>query len=213
MTATLAHRERGRHREGMPTLSRRTFLASLASIVPLAVVVRRAHAAAVGHLTSEPATLDALAEAVLPSALGRAGITKAAAAFREWGAGYREGAEVNHGYGTSRLRSLGPTPLTKWTAQLDDLDARAQSKHQRNFRDLPVADRVTLVRAVLEGQRVDRMPGIADASHVSLALLAHFYESSAATDLCYEAQIGKATCRPLVASSRKPLPMLKVSER
>src|SRR5215208_3174944 len=103
----------------MPTLSRRTFLASLASTVP--------------------ATLDALAEAVLPSALGRAGITKAVAAFREWGAGYREGAEVNHGYGTSRLRSLGPTPLTKWTTQLDDLDAREQSKHQRTFRDLPVA--------------------------------------------------------------------------
>jgi hypothetical protein len=197
----------------MPTLSRRTFLASLAAAVPLAVVVRRAHAAAVVHLASEPATLDALAEAVLPSALGRAGIAKEVAAFREWGAGYREGAEVNHGYGTSRLRSLGPTPLTKWTTQLDELDARAQSKHQRNFRDLPVADRVALVRAVLEGQRMDRMPGIADASHVSLALLAHFYDSSAANDLCYEAKIGKATCRPLAASTGKPLPMLKVSER
>jgi gluconate 2-dehydrogenase subunit 3-like protein len=197
----------------MPTLSRRTFLASLASAVPLAVVVRRAHAEAVAHLTSEPATLDALAEAILPSALGRAGITKEVADFREWGKDYREGAEVNHGYGTSRLRSLGPTPLTKWTTQLDDLDARAQSKHQKSFREIPVADRVALVRAVLEGQRVDRMPGVADASHVSLALLAHFYDSSAANDLCYEAKIGKATCRPLATSSRKPLPMLKVSER
>ena len=197
----------------MPTLSRRTFLASLASAVPLAVVVRRAHAAAVTHLTSEPATLDALAEAILPSALGNAGIKKEVAAFREWGTGYREGAEVNHGYGTSRLRSLGPTPLTKWTTQLDDLDARAQSKHQRNFREIPVADRVAIVRTTLEGQRVDRMPGITDASHVSLALLAHFYDSSAANDLCYEAQIGRSTCRPLAASSRKPLPTLKVSER
>jgi hypothetical protein len=197
----------------MPTLSRRTFLASLASAVPLAVVVRRAHAAAVVHLASEPATLDALAEAILPSALGRAGMTKEVAAFREWGAGYREGAELNHGYGTSRLRSLGPTPLTKWTTQLDELEARAQSKHQRAFRDLPVADRVALVRAAVEGQKLDRMPGVADASHVSLALLAHFYDSAAATDLCYEAQIGKSTCRPLASSSRKPLPMLKVSER
>jgi len=197
----------------MPTLSRRTFLASLAAAVPLAVVVRRAHAAAVVHLASEPATLDALAEAILPSALGRAGIAKEVAAFREWGAGYREGAEVNHGYGTSRLRSLGPTPLTKWTTQLDELDARAQAKHRRNFRDLPVADRVALVRTALEGQRMDRMPGIADASHVSLALLAHFYDSSSANDLCYEAKIGKATCRPLADSARKPLPLLKVSER
>ena len=197
----------------MPTLSRRTFLASLASAVPLAVIVRRAHAESLTHLKTEPATLDALAEAVLPSSLGHAGITKEVAAFREWGAGYREGAEVLHGYGTSRLRSLGPTPLTKWATQLDDLDARAQSKHQHNFRDLAVADRVEIVRAALQGQRVDRMPGIADASHVSLALLAHFYDSSAANDLCYEAQIGKSTCRPLAASARKPLPMLKVSER
>jgi len=197
----------------MPTLSRRTFLASLASAVPLAIVVRRAHAAAAVHLATEPATLDALAEAILPSALGRAGVTKEVAAFREWGAGYREGAELNHGYGTSRLRSLGPTPLTKWTTQLDDLNARAQTKHQRNFHEIPVADRAALVRSVLEGQRLDRMPGIVDASHVSLALLAHFYDSSAANDLCYEAQIGKETCRPLAASSRKPLPMLKVSER
>jgi hypothetical protein len=60
---------------------------------------------------------------------------------------------------------------------------------------------------------MDRMPGIADASHVSLALLAHFYDSSAANDLCYEAKIGKATCRPLADSARKPLPLLKVSER
>jgi len=197
----------------MPTLSRRTFLASLASAVPLAVVVRRAHAAAAVHLASEPATLDALAEAILPAALGGVGRTKEVAAFREWGTGYREGAELNHGYGTSRLRSLGPTPLTKWTTQLDELDTRAQSKYQRNFHELPVADRVALVRAALEGHRVDRMPGIADASHVSLALLAHFYDSSVATDLCYEARIGKATCRPLADSARKPLPMIKLSER
>jgi hypothetical protein len=31
--------------------------------------------------------------------------------------------------------------------------------------------------------------------------------------LCYQAQIGKQTCRPLAAQSRKPLPMLKVRER
>src|SRR3954462_13456531 len=141
----------------MSTLSRRTFLASLASAVPLAVIVHRAHAATVEHLASDPATLDALAEAVLPPSLGRAGITKEVKAFRDWGAGYREGAEVLHGYGTSRLRSLGPTPLTKWATQLDDLDARAQAKHQRKFRELPVTDRADIVRAVLQGQRIDRM--------------------------------------------------------
>jgi len=118
----------------MPLLSRRSFLASLASAVPLAAVVRHAHAAAAEHLQADPATLDALAEAVLPAAaLGRAGVMRASAAFRAWGADYREGAEINHGYGTSRLRTLGPTPLTRWAKQLDDLDAAARAKHQNGF--------------------------------------------------------------------------------
>jgi hypothetical protein len=198
----------------MPLLSRRSFLASLASAVPLAVVVRHAHAAAAEHVQADPATLDALAEAVLPAvALGRSGVVRASAAFRTWGAEYREGAEVNHGYGTSRLRTLGPTPLTRWAKQLDELDATSRAKHQKRFRELTVDDRATLVRAALEGQRVDRMPGVVDAPHVALALLAHFYDSAAATDLCYQAQIGRQTCRKLADAPRKPLPMLKVSER
>jgi hypothetical protein len=197
-----------------PTLTRRGFLASLAGAVPLAVIVRRAHAAAVLHLQTDPATLDALAEVVLPaSALGKAGVANAAKAFRDWGAGYREGAELVHGYGTSRLRTTGPTPLTRWSKQLDDLDAAAQAANQKPFRALSGSERTSLVRAALQGQRVDRLPGVADASHVALALIAHFYESSDAADLCYEARIGKNQCRPLAASTKKPLPLLKVSER
>lgn len=197
----------------MPAPTRRQFLATLAAAVPLALIARRAHAAAVRHLESDPATLDALAEAVLPSSLGRAGIHRETAAFRAWGAGYREHAELVHGYGTSRLRSTGPTPVTKWTAQLDDLDVRARAEHQRNFRDLTVQDRAAIVRAALQGQRLDRMPSVASAGHVALALLAHFYDSPAAADLCYGAQIGRETCRPLAAQARKPLPLLKISER
>ncbi|HTE47666.1 MAG TPA: hypothetical protein VK636_20660 [Gemmatimonadaceae bacterium] len=197
----------------MPTLSRRTFLAALASAVPLALVVRRAHAAAVVHLQSNPATLGALAECVLPSALGKIGAAKEAASLRDWGAGYHEGAEINHGYGTSRLRTTGPTPVTRWATQLDELDAAARAKHQRAFREVSVADRQAIVRSALAGQRLDRIPAVADANHVAVALLAHFYDSSAAADLCYESKIGKATCRPLSESARKPLPVLRVSER
>jgi hypothetical protein len=195
-------------------LTRRNFLASLATALPLGVVVRQAHAAAAAHTQSDPATLDALAEAVLPAtALGRAGVRRASAAFRAWAADYREGAELNHGYGTSRLRTLGPSPLTRWTKQLDELDAAAQTRHQKRFRELSVPDRTVLVRAAVAGQRVDRMPSAVDAPHVALAVLAHFYDSSAATDLCYQAQIGRQTCRKLTDAPRKPLPMLKVSER
>jgi hypothetical protein len=198
----------------MPTLSRRGFLASLAAAVPLAVVVRRAHAAAVAHLESNDATLIALAEVVLPvTALGKAGVANAATAFRDWGAGYREGAELVHGYGTSRLRSTGPTPLTRWTKQLDELDAAAQAAHAKPFRSVSIGERTALVRAAIQGQRMDRMPSVVDASHVALALLAHFYDSPGAADLCYQARIGKNQCRPLAASTKKPLPLLKLSER
>src|SRR5262249_53616520 len=155
----------------MPTLSRRRFLASLAGAFPVAVIVRRAHAAAVAHVAADPATLDALADTVLPSAaLGKAALMKEVDAFRKWGAEYREGAEINHGYGTSRLRSLGPTPMTRWSTQLDELDAAAKAKHQKAFHELAGDDRADLVRAALQGQRLDRIPAIGDASHVALAL-------------------------------------------
>lgn len=197
----------------MPSYNRRRFLATLAAAVPVAAIVRRAHAEAVFHLESDPATLDALAEAVLPSSLGRAGSRRAAAAFREWGVEYRENAELVHGYGTSRLRSTGPTPVTRWTTQLDQLEARARSEHSQSFRQLTVEQRTALVRAALEGERLDRMPSVASANHVAVALLAHFYDSPAAMDLCYGAQIGRQGCRPLSAQARKPLPLIKVSEK
>jgi hypothetical protein len=197
----------------MTGISRRRFLASLAAAVPLSVVVRRAHASAVRHLESDPATLDALGEAILPSELGRAGITRAVAVFRDWGKGYREGAELVHGYGTSRLRTTGPTPVTRWTSQLDALDSASQSKYGRAFKSATTTQRADLVREALKGERLDRMPNVAEANHVAVALLAHFYESSAAADLCYEARIGRETCRPLAQQARKPLPLAEGPKR
>lgn len=198
----------------MPTgFTRRRFLASLAAAVPIAVVVRRAHAAALAHLQTDPRVLDALGETVLPSELGGAGLAREIAAFRDWGAGYREGAELVHGYGTSRLRSTGPTPLTRWMRQLDELDAAARAKHQHAFREVSIAQRAELVRAALANDRLDRMPAVGDARHVAVALLAHFYESTEASDLCYHARIGKSTCRPLASSTRVPMPMYTVRER
>jgi hypothetical protein len=197
----------------MHSFSHRTFLASLAASVPLATIARRAHAAAAVHLQTNPATLDALAEVLLPSALGKAGFTAEVTAFRDWSAGYRASAELNHGYGTSRLRSTGPTPLTRWAQQLDGLDREARDKHQRTFHDLGITEREAIVRAALAGERLDRTTGVAEANHVAVALLVHFYSSPAATNLCYQANVGPLTCRPLATSARKPLPMLKVSER
>jgi hypothetical protein len=78
---------------------------------------------------------------------------------------------------------------------------------------LSEADREQVVRNALKSERLDRMPTVVDANHVAVALLAHFYESPGAADLCYEAQIGRQTCRPLAAQAAKPRPILKVLER
>jgi len=198
-------------------LSRRAFLAWAAGAVPAAVIVRWAHALSVDALSreSEPptATLRALGDVVLPSALGAAGIDRAVAAFKAWMTDYREHAELTHGYGTSRIRYSGPTPVTRWTSQLEALDVAARKKFGASFASIARDRREEIVRGTLSGAKLDRMPAVAGAEHVALALLAHFYGSSAATDLCYGAVIGREQCRPLAQSGREPLPLHASAQR
>jgi hypothetical protein len=192
----------------MPPITRRSFLAWLSTAVPLALVARRAHALSVDSLTRELAptrTLVALGEVVLPSELGAAGAARVVGDFQRWLAGYREHAELVHGYGTSRIRFTGPSPATRWVSQLDALDAAARKAHNRVFAEVSITERSSLVRQSLASERLDRMPSPIDASHIALALIAFFYDRSEATDLCYEAAIGKQHCRPLRDSSKEPV--------
>ena len=193
----------------MRAVSRRTFLAALSAALPTAMLVRLAHAAAVDELAGRPETLHALGEAVLPAELGRARVAAIVSGFQRWIAEYRENAELVHGYGTSRLESTGPTPATRWATQLDGLDRTAQRTHNLSFAALTIAQRQQLVQAELNVLKVDRIPPIGRCPHVALALLAHFYGSDGATDLCYDAQIMRENCRPLALSSRKPLPLAR----
>ncbi len=191
----------------MRGVSRRTFLTALAGALPTVAFVRLAHAAAVDDLSGHPQTLRALGEAVLPAELGRARITTIVDGFQQWIAGYREHAELVHGYGTSKLEWTGPTPATRWATQLDDLDRASQRTQSRPFTALTIAQRQQLVQSELDAFKSDRIPPIGKCPHVALALLSHFYNSYAATDLCYNAQILRENCRPLAMSSRKPLPL------
>ena len=194
----------------MPILSRRAFLGTLAAAVPAAALVRRAHAAAIDDLAASPRTLHALGEVVLPSELGASGIRAAVNDFQRWIAGYRENAELLHGYGTSALEKSGPTPATRWAAQLDALDATARKQGARSFAALPLERRREIVRAELGALKVDRMPAVGRAPHVAFALLAHWYDTPDAVNRCYAARIDRETCRPLAVSPRKPLPLAPV---
>jgi hypothetical protein len=193
----------------MPSYSRRAFLGALAAVVPATLVVRHAHAAAVDALAAEPASLVALlalAATVLPSELGGAGQRTTVEGFQRWIAGYREHAELVHLYGTSTIEWTGPSPAMRWAAQLTALDAAARREGARTFAALAPAARLTLVRGQLDALHAERIPSLMQAPHVALALLAYFYESPAATDLCYRSAIMPQQCRPLAAQARRPLP-------
>ena len=188
-------------------ISRRAFLGWLAASIPATALVRRAHAASVDALSTSPRTMRALGEAILPTELGTAGMATHVDRFQRWIAGFRENTELVHGYGTSALERAGPTPATRWARQLETLDASARRRHATSFADLPLEQRRELVRDELTAMKAERIGAIGRAPHVALALLAHFYATPEANDLCYEAKIGKQTCRPLAACSRQPLPL------
>lgn len=176
--------------------SRRRFLLGIAALVPLPFLARRLHGAAVAGLDS--ARLRALAGAVLPSELGAAGLERTVVAFERWLAGYREGVELLHGYGTAEIRLTGPSPALRWAAQLDALGS--------SFVTLSLPERQARLRSALEGGRFGGLPPVDRAPHLAIGLLAFFYRSPEATDLCYQASIGRESCRPLDTSPRPPRP-------
>jgi hypothetical protein len=177
--------------------SRRRFLIGLAALLPLPVVARRLHGLAVASL--DGARLRALAAAVLPGELGTAGVERVSLQFERWLAGYREGAELLHGYGTGEIRVTGPSPAVRWAAQLEGLGA--------DFAGLPVEERQARVRTAAGAGPFGGMPPVDRAPHVALGLLAFYYDSPEATDLCYQAAIGREACRPLESAPGKPLPL------
>ncbi len=191
---------------------RRTFVARVSGLIaawPLLGRIRgpramMAAAAAESQRQPNATLLDALGDAVLPAELGANDVARAVGEFQRWMDGYQPGAEANHGYGTGRIEQLPADPRPQWRSQLAALDADAR-RNGPSFSALPRERRQALVRAALQNERGDALPNPLLARHVALALLAHFYDSSAATDLCYDAQIGRQQCRPLSAQRQQPV--------
>jgi len=184
-------------------LTRRTFVAWVAGAIPVALVTRRADALGARWIVAEDDVLVVLADAVLPSELSVDARLRAVHSFKAWIDEYKEGAELVHGYGTSALRFQRPSPKPRWAAQLERMGSRFSALGARPRREQVQA----VVRDELKGERIDRMPAVGQASHVAVALLAFYYGLPEANDLCYNAKIGRQTCRPLAQNSRKPLPI------
>jgi hypothetical protein len=198
----------------METTTRRTFVGWLSGLAAaLGIGVRARGLQAETPVSNEQSSnLDAaivrgVADAVLPSELGNDGMATVSRAFTQWIGGYRPGVELVHPYGSTELRQTGASPIGRWRSQLAALDASAREKHGKAFPALTKDQRRELVTSSLGDERLSRLPDPLQASHVAMALLAWYFATPDAVDLCYNAKIGRNQCRPLVHSAREPLPL------
>jgi len=194
--------------------SRRTFLGWLSGLAAaLGVGVRTPPGEAVAREAPEqtsaldPALVRGVADAVLPSELGNDGMQRVGRAFTQWIGAYKPAVELVHPYGSAELRQTGASAATRWRSQLAALDRAAREKHRKPFTAITRDQRRELVMSSLADERANRLPDPLQANHVALALLSWYFATPEATDLCYNAKIGKNQCRPLVHSSRQPLPL------
>ena len=195
-------------------LSRRTFVSWLSGVgAALGFGVRPRTAGATETVAPEQdAPLDGemvrgIAEVVLPAELGNDGFARASRAFTQWAATYRPGRELVHPYGSTQIRQTGESPAPRWKSQLTALDREARAKHQRGFSGLTREQRRVLVMAAFAAERANRLPDPLETDHVAMALMAWYFASPEAADLCYKARIGRNQCRPLINSPREPLPL------
>jgi hypothetical protein len=169
-------------------MHRRTLLRWLAAIGPL-----RAWAQHAGFPADQGETLRAMAAVVLPSELSAGHLEKTVAAFERWVREYRPGAEMDHGYGFTRLRTKPPLAASTYIEQLRALRLAGDAESRRSA-----------VEASLAQSGVTALPQTPDGRHVASDLMAFYFRSSEANDLCYRAHIGRDECRGLAGSEREP---------
>jgi hypothetical protein len=181
-------------------IRRRTVLswaAYLAGALRLSSV--RVWAQAANFPADQGDALRALAAVVLPAELGAAGVDRTAEAFVLWVRGYRAGAERDHGYGATRLRSKGASPAPGYLRHLDTL--------HRALLSGDIDSKRQAVTAALEQAGVNDLPRSPDGRHIAADLMAFYFRSSDANDLCYRAAIGRDLCRGLDGSEQAPAPL------
>ena len=115
-------------------------------------------------------------------------------------ADYKPGAERDHGYGATALRTMPPSPAVNYGAQLDALDRDAGG----SLAAASPADRRRVVVAALTAANVRDLPGRPNGGHIATDLMSHYFNSPAANDLAYRRAIGRDACRNLAGSDARP---------
>lgn len=154
---------------------------------------------AVSAATLDRPQLQALAEAVLPESLGPGAIAKIAQGFDEWVAGYRPGAEMEHGYGITRMAAKPASPLATYRSQLAGFGA--------GFGQLPITARRQAVSEALTAANLTALPTAPAGQHVAADLMAFWFRSAEATDVCYQRAIRRYDCRGFRTASQAPAPL------
>ena len=153
-------------------------------------------------------TLDALAMLVLPkTALGKAGINRVTGEFLHWLDAFDPATELNHPYYSEEINYGPPDPAPLWGAQLRALDIEAQNRIDKNFHAISEDQQIFILERHLPQNASDVLPYAGNAPHVSIGLIAYFYATSEANDLCLDAKVGRQTCRGLHGSPDKPAPL------
>lgn len=178
---------------------------------PAAATGTAARSTSAAMQSTSAATLRALGDAVLPTAdLGDDGVERVVASFEAWIDGFEPVAEMPHGYlsrGLAEINYGPPHPGPRWASQIEALELEAGKRHRAAFSALTIDQRRALIEGQLERGEYDRLPNPAQARHVALGLLAFFYDSSEANDLCYRAAIGRHMCRGLSGLGDEPPPL------
>ena len=146
--------------------------------------------------------LKQLAATVLPEQLGREGTDAVAAKFARWVSEYRAGAEMQTGYGTTRVRYKPASPAPRYREQLGALSAGV-------FTAKAVSKRRLAITELLRAAKITDMPISPDGNHIATDLMAFYFQNSEANDLAYQAAIGKDTCRTLRNSGQEPVALRK----
>ena len=156
-----------------------------------------------GPIPLPAGTLRAVGETVLPAELGDEGRERAVAAFERWSDGLEPVAELAHPYLVPETRYSGPDPRPGWAAQLQGLEKECQARFGRGFGAIDMAGRRKLLAGPV-GQAGSGFGEPSNAGHIAVALMAHFFRSPTATDLCYERVIAKQQCRGLEGALAEP---------
>ncbi len=156
--------------------------------------------------TGQVFVLRDVATTVLPSVIGAKGHDEAVDNFLRWLQDYREGVPLSHGYGEPRLVRSGPSPASGYGTQIAALQQAATERAGR-FGALPLEVRRAILDTAFKQAGIQNLPSRPDGKHVIADLMAHYFRSSAANDLCYNARIGRNTYRAIRITTARPQPL------